>query len=103
MLRLLPGLFKSAPRAPLKTSCLARYAFELRVFPNRRERRVALDRAQRRESLRCGANHPLAGGFPNVNSRYCSSSSSIEPENLLGFVWSGPAFGPLGSLLRASR
>lgn len=45
------GLFKSAPRAPLKTSCLARYAFELRVFPNRRERRVALDRAQRRESL----------------------------------------------------
>src|ERR1019366_3035376 len=55
------GLFKSAPRAPLKTSCLARYAFELRVFPNRRERRGALDRAQRRESLLLRAGQHFDG------------------------------------------
>src|ERR1035437_3996640 len=28
--------------SPLKTSCLARYAFELRVFPNRREHPTVL-------------------------------------------------------------
>jgi hypothetical protein len=52
---------------------------------------------------RCGGNHPLAGGVPNVNSRYNSSSSIMEPVNFIGFVRSGPAFGLLCSLLWGSR